>query len=154
MMAFHEVQGAFGMTANENKQLMEKLFAGVARGERELFLEAISDDVTMCVTGQYSWSQTFKGKASLVRDLYGHLRTLLAEPRRTIPFRFIADGDYVVVEAKGDMVTKDGVRYANDYCLIYRLANGKIVEIREYLDSTLCERVLGKFPSSSAPAAV
>jgi uncharacterized protein len=154
MMALHEVQGAFGMTANENKQLMEKLFAGVARGERELFLEAISDDVTMCVTGQYSWSQTFKGKASLVRDLHGHLRTLLAEPRRTVPFRFIADGDYVVVEAKGDMVTKDGVRYDNDYCLIYRLADGKIVEIREYLDSTLCERVLGKFPAPNTPAAV
>jgi ketosteroid isomerase-like protein len=142
------------MTANENKQLMEKLFAGMARGERELFLEAISDDVTMCVTGQNSWSQTFKGKASLVRDLHGHLRTLLVEPRRTVPFRFIADGDYVVVEAKGDMVTKEGVRYCNDYCLIYRLADGKIVEIREYLDSTLCERVLGIFPAPHTPAAV
>ena len=141
------------MSASENKKLMEKLFAGMARGERELFLEAVADDVTMCVTGQNSWSQTFKGKASLVRDLHGHLRTLLVEPRGTVPFRFIADGDYVVVEAKGDMVTKGGVRYDNDYCLIYRLADGKIVEIREYLDSTLCERVLGKFPRPDAPAA-
>jgi hypothetical protein len=51
------------------------------------------------------------------------------------------------------MVTKAGVRYDNDYCLIYRLANGKIVEIREYLDSALCERVLGKFPASGLQAA-
>jgi len=98
------------------------------------------------VTGQYSWSQTFKGKAALLRDLHGHLRNVLAEPRRTIPLRFFADGDHVVVEAKGDMLTKQGVRYDNDYCLIYRLAGGKIVEIREYQDSTLCERVLGEFP--------
>jgi ketosteroid isomerase-like protein len=154
MMALHEVQGAFGMTANENKQLMEKLLAAVARGERDPLLQAMADDVTMCVTGQNSWSQTFRGKASLLRDLHGHLRTLLAEPRRTIPFRFIADGDYVVVEARGDMVTKDGVRYDNDYCLVYRLDNGKIVEIREYLDSTMCERVLGKFPAPDTPAAV
>src|SRR5580698_7286567 len=138
------------MGARENKQLMEKIFAGVAAGERTLFLESLADDVTMCVTGQYSWSQAFTGKTSLLRDLYGHLNTLLAQPRRTIPFRFIADGDYVVVEAKGDMVTKEGVRYDNDYCLIYRFENGKIVEIREYMDSTLCERVLGKFPARSA----
>ena len=89
----------------------------------------------MTVTGQYSWSQTFRGKPALLGGLYGHLRTLLVEPRRTIPLRFIADGDFVVVEAKGDMVTKAGVRYDNDYCLIYRLADGKIVEIREYQDS-------------------
>ena len=142
------------MSAIENKKLMERLFAGMAAGDRELFLETIADDVTMCVTGQNSWSQTLKGKASLLRDLHGHLRTLLVEPRRTVPFRFIADGDYVVVEAKGDMVTKAGVRYDNDYCLIYRFENGKIVEIREYMDSALCERVLGKFPERNAPAAV
>jgi hypothetical protein len=30
---------------------------------------------------------------------------------------------------------------------VYRLANGKIVEIREYCDSALCEAVLGVFPA-------
>ncbi len=139
------------MNALENKKLMEDIFAGVAAGERELFFASLADDVTMCVTGQYSWSQTFKGKASLLENLHGHWRTLLAEPRRTTPLRFIADGDYVVVEAKGDMVTKEGVRYDNDYCLIYRLEDGKIVEIREYQDSALCERVLGKYPASRKP---
>jgi ketosteroid isomerase-like protein len=88
-----------------------------------------------------------EGKAALVRDLYGYLSTLLAEGRRTIAHRFIADGDHVVVEARGDMVTKAGVRYQNEYCLVYRLANGKIVEIREYCDSALCEAVLGVFPA-------
>ena len=141
------------MSAAENKKLMEDIFAKVAAGDRELFVDSLADDVTMTVTGQYSWSQTFKGKPALLGGLYGHLRTLLVEPRRTIPIRFIADGDFVVVEAKGDMVTKAGVRYDNDYCLIYRLANGKIVEIREYLDSALCERVLGKFPASGLQAA-
>jgi uncharacterized protein len=141
------------MSAAENKKLMEGIFAKVAAGDRELFVDSLADDVTMTVTGQYSWSQTFRGKPALLGGLYGHLRTLLVEPRRTIPLRFIADGDFVVVEAKGDMVTKAGVRYDNDYCLIYRLADGKIVEIREYQDSTLCERVLGKFPAGGPQVA-
>lgn len=136
------------MSANENRQLIESIFAGTAAGERTLFVDHLADDVTMTVTGQNSWSQTFTGKASLLGDLYGYLRMLLVEPRRTIPLRFIADGDFVVVEAKGDMMTRQGVRYDNDYCLIYRLERGRIVEIREYLDSALCERVLGHYPAS------
>ncbi|WP_407159222.1 nuclear transport factor 2 family protein [Bradyrhizobium sp. STM 3557] len=136
------------MTAAANKQLMQDLLGRAAAGDRAPYLAAIAEDVTMTVTGQYSWSQTFRGKEALLRDLYGHLATLLAEGRRTIPLRFIADDDLVVVEGKGDMRTKTGVQYDNDYCLIYRLREGRIVEIREYCDSVLTERVLGPFPAS------
>jgi ketosteroid isomerase-like protein len=82
------------------------------------------------------------------------LNTLLADGRRTIAHRFIAEGDHVVVEGRGDMVTKAGVRCDNEYCLVYRLDNGKIVEIREYCDSALCLAVLGAFPASRTPTAV
>jgi ketosteroid isomerase-like protein len=100
------------------------------------------------VTGQYSWSRTFTGKPSILNDLHGHVRSLLAERARTIAHRFIADGDCVVVEARGDNVTRTGVRYDNDYCLVFRLEHGKIKEVREYCDSVLTERVLGPFPAS------
>jgi ketosteroid isomerase-like protein len=134
------------MSAAANKKLMQEIFAAVAAGDRTLLVESLADDVTMRGTGQSSWSKTFKGKAALLRELYGYLQTLLAEGRRTIPLRFIADDDHVVVEARGDMKTKAGVRYENEYCLIYRLKDGRIVEIREYCDWTLTEAVLGKFP--------
>jgi ketosteroid isomerase-like protein len=65
---------------------------------------------------------------------------------RTVAFNFIAEGDYVVAETKGDNVTKAGVRYDNDYCMVWRIENGRIKEIREYCDSALVERVLGPFP--------
>jgi ketosteroid isomerase-like protein len=141
------------MSATENKKLMQEIFAAVAAGNRSMFLDSLADDVTMRVTGKNSWSRTFEGKAALVRDLYGYLNTLLADGRRTIAHRFIADGDHVVVEACGEMTTRAGVRYDNEYCLVYRLENGKIVEIREYLDSALCETVLGAYPKDRAPVA-
>ena len=133
------------MSAAANKKLMETIFASIAAGDRTAFGDALADDVTMTVTGQYSWSQTFHGKESVLRDLYGYVASLVIQ-RRTVPFRFIADDEWVAVEARGDMVTHAGERYDNHYCLIYRIANGKIREIREYQDSTLCERVLGPFP--------
>jgi ketosteroid isomerase-like protein len=135
------------MSAVENKKLMQNIFARIAAGDRAAFVDCLADDVTMRVTGQYSWSRTFKGKTALLRDLYGYLSTLLAEGRRTIPLRFMADEDHVVVEARGEMQTRSGIRYDNEYCLIYRLKDGKIVEIREYCDSVLTEAVLGKFPA-------
>ena len=133
------------MTAAANKKLMETIFAGVAAGDRSSFVDALADDVIMTVTGQYSWSQTFHGKESVLCDLHGYVSSLLKH-RRTVPFRIIADDEWVAVEARGDMVTLAGERYDNHYCLIYRIVSGKIHEIREYNDSALCERVLGPFP--------
>ena len=142
------------MSAAENGKLMQDVFAAIAAGNRTVFVDTLADDVTLRVTGSNSWSRTFTGKASVLRDLYGYLNTLLAEGRRTVAHRFIADGDHVVVEARGDMMTKAGVRYDNEYCLVYRFADGKIVEIREYLDSALCEEVLGEFPVAKIPVAI
>jgi ketosteroid isomerase-like protein len=61
------------MSAADNKKLMETIFAAIAAGDRTLFVESLADDVTWRVTVQYSWSQTFKGKQALFRDLYGYL---------------------------------------------------------------------------------
>jgi ketosteroid isomerase-like protein len=141
------------MSAEANKKLMETIFAGIAAGDRTPYRDALAEDVIMTVTGQYSWSQTFRGKEAVLRDLYGYVRSLLKECSRTVPFRFIADDEWVVVEARGDMETKAGERYDNYYCLIYRIEGGKIREIREYQDSTLCERVLGPFPAERRRAA-
>ena len=137
-----------------NKKLIEHIFAAAGDPDptvrdRSLFVASLADDATWTVTGQYSWSRTFSGKPSILNDLHGHVRTRLAERTRTIAHRFIADGDHVVVDAKGNNVTREGVRYDNDYCLVFRLEGGKIREIREYCDSVLTERALGKFPEEA-----
>jgi ketosteroid isomerase-like protein len=141
------------MSAAANRKLMQEIFLSAgspdpAARDRALFAASLADDATWVVTGQYSWSRTFTGKPSILNDLHGHVRSLLAERARTIAHRFIADGDCVVVEARGDNVTRTGVRYDNDYCLVFRLEHGKIKEVREYCDSVLTERVLGPFPAS------
>jgi hypothetical protein len=136
------------MSAAQNKQLMQEIFARVAVGDGSLFVEHLAEDVVMRVSGQNSWSRTFTGKQSVLRDLFGVVRERTSGTRKTIPLRFIADGDVVVIEARGEMTAKSGVPYNNEYCLIYRLRDGKIVEITEYNDSALCERVLGIFTAS------
>jgi uncharacterized protein len=158
MIGDHLTNGDAAMSAAANKQLMQEIFASAgnpdpAARDRALFVASVADDAKWVVTGQYSWSRTFTGKESILNDLHGHVRSLLAERARTIAHRFIADGDCVVVEARGDNVTRTGVRYDNDYCLVFRLENGKIKEVREYCDSVLTERALGRFPEAERRAA-
>ena len=146
------------MSAAANKKLMEEIFAAAgnpdpAVRDRSLFIASLADDAKWVVTGQYSWSRTFTGKQAILNDLHGHVRSLLAERSRTIAHRFIADDDCVVVEAKGNNLTKAGARYDNDYCLVFRLENGKIKEVREYCDSILTEKALGAFPAAATRAA-
>jgi hypothetical protein len=157
--AFPPNQEAAMSDTASNKKLIEQIFAAAANPDpaardRALFVASLAEDATWTVTGQYSWSRTFLGKEAILKDLHGHVRTRLAAPTRTIAYRFIADGDYVAVEAKGDNITREGVRYDNDYCLVYRLEGGKIKEIREYCDSVLTEKALGEFPVSKIPAAI
>jgi ketosteroid isomerase-like protein len=153
MAASKIVAGDAAMSAEANKKLIQEIFAAAANPDpaardRALFVASLAEDVRWVVTGQYSWSRTFTGKQSILSDLHGHVRSLLVDPARTIAERFIADGDLVVVEARGNNLTKTGVRYDNEYCLVFRLADGKIKEIREYCDSVLTEKALGRFPQS------
>jgi uncharacterized protein len=146
------------MSAAANRKLMQEIFASAgnpdpAARDRALFVASLADDAKWMVTGQYSWSRSFIGKQSILNDLHGHVRSLLTERARTVAHRFIADGDCVVVEARGDNVTRTGVRYDNDYCLVFRLEHGKIKEVREYRDSVLTERALGRFPEAERHAA-
>jgi len=146
------------MSASANKTLMQDIFAVAASPDpavrdRALFAASLAEDARWVVTGQYSWSRTFSGKQAILNDLHGYVRTRLANRTRTVAHRFIADGDIVVVEAKGDNVTPEGVRYDNDYCLVFRFEDGKIKEIREYCDSILTEKALGLFPQTPARAA-
>jgi ketosteroid isomerase-like protein len=141
------------MSAADNKKLIQQVFADSANRSGTTFADNLADDASWVVTGQYSWSHEFKGRDAIQNGLMGHFRSFFAERPRTVGFNFIADGDYVAVEARGDNVTKSGQRYDNQYCLVFRLENGKIEQIKEYCDSTLVERVLGPFPEQRKVAA-
>jgi ketosteroid isomerase-like protein len=131
------------MSAADNKKLMQYIFDQLARGDSRPFVESMTDDFAWTVTGATRWSRRYDGKKTVLAELFGPLRGRLAPPITTIAHRFIADEDYVAVEARGSNTTKDGIAYNNRYCFVFRLANGKLCEATEYLDTELVTAVLG-----------
>lgn len=61
--------------------------------------------------------------------------------------RCVNDGDSVVIEAQGDGVTTEGVRYDSPYVFLFETDDGLIVSMREYSDTRLTAEV---FPDSVA----
>jgi len=134
------------MSTAANKKLVQQVYEDSANRSGTTFADNLAADASWIVTGQYSWSHEFRGREAIMEGLMGHFRSFFAVRPRTVAFNFIADGDFVAVEARGDNVTKAGLRYDNQYCMVYRFENGRIKQIKEYCDSALVERVLGSFP--------
>jgi uncharacterized protein len=141
------------MSTAANKRLVQQIYEDSANRSGTTFADNLAADASWIVTGQYSWSHEFRGREAILEGLMGHFRSLFAVRPRTVAFNFIADGDFVAVEARGDNLTKSGLRYDNQYCMVFRIENGRIKQIKEYCDSTLVERVLGPFPAARIPAA-
>jgi ketosteroid isomerase-like protein len=131
------------MSTASNKQLLEHIFSELAKGNARPLVESMADDFSWTVTGDTKWSRKYAGKQVVLKELLGTLRERLAPPIITVAHRFIADGDLVVVEARGANTTKDGRPYANTYCFVFRLAEGKLQEVTEYLDTELVTAALG-----------
>jgi ketosteroid isomerase-like protein len=131
------------MNAIENKQIVQSIFDELAQGNSRPLVESMTDDFQWTVTGSNRWSGTYKGKQAVLNDLLGQLRARIEGRIKTIAHRFIAEGDFVVVEAHGDNTTRDGRPYNNSYCFVIELAGGKLRAITEYMDTELVSSVLG-----------
>ena len=131
------------MGASENKQLMQHIFDELAKGNSRPLVESMDEDFRWIVTGNTRWSKTYEGKQAVLTELFGVLRSRIGDRIRTVAHRYIAEGDLVVVEARGDNTTKTGLAYNNTYCFIFRIADGRLKEVTEYFDTELATAVFG-----------
>jgi ketosteroid isomerase-like protein len=125
-----------------NKLFIQHLFGELAKGNRKPFADAMAEDFCWIVTGSTAWSRAYRGRTNVRAELIEPLFAQFAGPYSNSAQRFIADEDYVVVQCRGRVTTKNGQPYNNEYCYVIRLAGGQMRELTEYLDTALVDRVL------------
>jgi ketosteroid isomerase-like protein len=127
----------------ENKRIVEHIFAELAKDNPRPLLDGMAEDFRFVVIGSTRWSRAYEGKQAVLDELFAPLMAAIDGRLNNTAFRFIADDDFVVVEARGNNRTKRGMQYNNAYCNVLRLEDGKLKEWTEYSDTRLVADVLG-----------
>jgi uncharacterized protein (TIGR02246 family) len=131
------------MATSTNKQALQAVFEAMAAGNTRPFGELMADDCCWVSPGQSAWSGTWRGKKAMNEQLFGPLYRRFTGKYTNHATRFIADGDFVAVECRGQATLKSGEPYNNTYCFVCEFRNGKLIQVTEYMDTDLAVRVLG-----------
>jgi uncharacterized protein len=129
------------METERNRKLLRDIFDQMARGNTRAMSAAMAEDFRWVFPGNWTWSGSW-GPRSVALD--GLLRPLMAQfvDYRSEADLILADGDRVMVQARGYATTKRGEPYRQTYCYIFRVADGRLTEVVEHCDTALVERVL------------
>jgi uncharacterized protein len=126
----------------ENKEIVRKM--GEAKGLEQM-LATMSDDVRWTIIGKTKYSLTMNGKQEITNKLFHPIFAELESMGANHVDNVIAEGDYVVVQQHATgRKTKTGNPYNNTYCLVFKVIEGKIKEITEYLDTELVTSAFGR----------
>ncbi|EQA45735.1 SnoaL-like domain protein [Leptospira broomii serovar Hurstbridge str. 5399] len=132
------------MSAEENKELMKRIFSGLEKGDGKPLLLSLSNDFSWTIIGSTAWSKTYRGRKTVRTELLDPLFSRFADLYTNSAHRFIAEGEYVVVECRGRVTTKSGLPYNNTYCWVVKIEDGRLKELTEYLDTELLTKALGE----------
>ena len=130
------------MGAAENKEVVRKLRD--AKGIEAMFA-MMAEDVRWTIMGTTKYSHTMNGKQEILDKLLKPITAELETMGTSIDDNIIAEGDFVVLQQHATgRKTKTGKPYNNQYCLVYKVIDGKIKEITEYLDTELVTAAFGR----------
>jgi ketosteroid isomerase-like protein len=131
------------MDTMANKQLLQGIYAEISRGNLQPLLDSMADDIEWTIIGSTALSGTSRGKQEVIDKLLKPIRARLADgPIVFQPDRFIAEGEYVVMQAHGRATALSGKPYNNTYCIVCRIVDGKLRELVDYVDTELITTAL------------
>lgn len=130
------------MGTEDNKRVIRSFYEAGNRGDLDACLALMADEVTWTNIGTTKYSGTYEGKQALVEDLLGPVFGQLEGGISSTVDNLVAEGEWVVVQSRGEARTKAGRSYNNTYCHVFRLRDGKIVEVTEYFDTRLTDSTL------------
>ena len=125
-----------------NRAIITAVMEALSRGDRQPFGDAMAEDFTWHMIGTTPWSGTFVGKSDVLERIIRPLFNQFATQYTNTPTRILADDDFVVVECRGNVMTKAGKPYCNTYCYVIRMRDGKMAELTEYFDTKLVSSAL------------
>ncbi len=133
------------MTAQENSQIVQNIYAAFGQGNIPAILNALATDVEWVHTAAPAipFAGTYRGTQQVgefFKKLVEHQDILGFEPRE-----FVAQGDTVVALGYIKAQSKaTGKSYESDWAMIWHLQNGKVKKFHHFFDSAIVAEAFRK----------
>lgn len=134
-------------TTATNRQVIIDAFAHWAAGGNTFFNDVLTEDVVWTIEGSGPSAGVFRGRADFIDRAVKPFAIRLANPVRPTAYKVWAEGEHVIVHWEGSGMARDGQSYANRYAWIFRMRDGRAVEVNAFLDLAPYDDVLRRVPA-------
>ncbi|AQR61869.1 ketosteroid isomerase [Brevundimonas sp. LM2] len=134
----------------QNGTFIASAFDRWAAGGADFFATVLSQDVVWTIEGSGPSAGTYRGLEDFTTRAIRPFATRMREPVRPVATEVWAEGDHVIARWEGRGVAGDGRPYQNDYVWIFRMENGRAVEVTAFLDLPAYDDVLRRVPAAPA----
>ena len=121
------------MDAARNKKLVETFFDTLNRGDVPALVASYAEDGRLTTMGNTLISGTYT--RAQIQQAAGGIFEVFPQGLHFTIKAMTAEGDRVAVEAESDGLHVSGKRYGNQYHFLFRFRDGKVVELKEYMDT-------------------
>ncbi|MCB1705867.1 MAG: nuclear transport factor 2 family protein [Halioglobus sp.] len=128
------------MQNSTNKQLVDAFFDALNRGDVEYIVNAYADDGCVQTMGNTLISGVFN-RDQIAASAGGIFEVFPAGLKFTA-LAMVAEGDKVAVEATSEGLHVSGRTYSNDYHFLFQFRDGKLLRLKEYMDTERVTDVL------------
>ena len=131
------------MTTTTPRSIVERFLELGAIGEIDQALALTSPDLSWTNIGSTRFSGAFEGRQRVLESLLGPLFSQLEGGIESTVEAVVAEGEHVVVFSRGRARTVDGRPYDNRYAQHFRVRDGVIAAVTEYMDTALIDATFG-----------
>ncbi|MEP7456399.1 nuclear transport factor 2 family protein [Phyllobacterium sp. SB3] len=135
--------------AVRNKQIVTEAFDAWAAGGQTFFTDVLSPDVNWKIEGSGPSADLHQGREVFLERAVRPFASRMSKPVSPVSKKVWAEDDHVIINWEGVGVAGDGLPYSNSYAWIFRMQDGKAVEVTAFLDLVPYDDVLRRVPSKS-----
>jgi ketosteroid isomerase-like protein len=139
------------MSIQENVQIAKDTFAALGRGDMQGLLAMFAEGIEWIIPGDWPLAGTHRGHAGvadLFQKAFEAVELTSSEPRE-----FVAQGDRVlVVGVSRGRVKATNRTFEDHWVFAFTIRNGKVTNIREYIDTLALARGFEMAASCKTPS--
>ncbi|HET9102548.1 MAG TPA: nuclear transport factor 2 family protein [Solirubrobacteraceae bacterium] len=131
------------VSANPTRAIVEAYVAALQCGDESAIRDSFTEDAEWTLTGELPLSGTWKGRDVIFEEFLGG--ALASYAPGSISFEvteLVADGDTAAMEWITRGRSHAGAPYENRYLGLFKIRDGRIASIREYLASAAAAQAL------------